>query len=435
MSDMFTRTQWFRQERFGMFIHWGLYAIPARGEWIMSEERIPVNEYEKYFEEFNPVDYDPRTWARLAKEAGMKYVVLTAKHHDGFCLFDSKLTDYKSTNTRCKRDLVREFVDAVRAEGLKVGLYYSLIDWHHENFPKYSDLNHPMRGNEAYKDEKIDFDDYLKYMHGQIEELVTNYGKIDILWFDYSYENLRGEAWKATELMRMVRSHQPDVIIDNRLETSGEGFGSIINETPNYFCGDFASPEQIIPPEGITNVNGNPVPWELCTTMNNNWGYNPADKLYKPTSLLIRKLVECVSKNGNMILNIGPDARGNINAESTQILKELAAWMSKNSASIYGCGAADMPKPEWGRYTKCGNKLYAHIFEAPIGPLALIGVDSSKIDHIRRLADGSEVLRGESWITKAYDGIAFVCLGSIPHFTYPLPDPADTVLEITLKEE
>ena len=151
----------------------------------------------------------------------MQYVVLTAKHHDGFCLFDSKLTDYKSTNAPCGRDLVREFVDAVRAEGLRVGLYYSLLDWHHPDFPKYNDPIHPMRGNPAYQDEKIDFDRYLAYMHGQIEELVTNYGKIDILWFDYSYGELRGEAWKATELMQMVRRHQPDVIVDNRLERRG----------------------------------------------------------------------------------------------------------------------------------------------------------------------------------------------------------------------
>lgn len=435
MTDLFPRSQWFRHDRFGMFIHWGLYAIPGRGEWVMSEERIPKEEYERFFDEFNPVAYDPVQWARLAKQAGMKYVVLTAKHHDGFCLFDSKLTDYKSTNTVCKRDLVREFVDAVRAEGLRVGLYYSLIDWHHPDFPKYGDLNHPMRGNDAYKDEVIDFDRYLTYMHGQIEELCTQYGKIDLLWFDYSYEDLRGEAWQATKLIEMVRRHQPDVLIDNRLETSGEGFGSIITEQPSAYCGDFASPEQIIPPEGITNVHGTPVPWELCTTMNNNWGYNPTDTVYKPAALLIRKLVECVSKNGNMILNVGPDALGRLPAQSVDTLHALGAWMQKNASSIHGCGAAGLPKPEWGRYTKRGQTLYAHVLETPIGPLALTDVPPDSIASIRRLADGTQVKRGESWITKAYDNLAFACLGDIPHFTYPLPDAADTVLEITLKEE
>ena len=213
-QEIWNRTEWFRKERFGMFIHWGLYAIPALGEWVMSEKRMTVEEYEKYFEQFDPTDYNPREWARLAKKAGMKYAVLTAKHHDGFCLFDSALTDYKATNTKAGRDLVREFLDAFRAEGLKVGLYFTLIDWHHPDYPKYNDMHHPMRGNEAYKDENINFDRYLEYMHGQVEELVTNYGKLDILWFDFSYDNMCEDTWKAEELIRMVRKHQPDVIID-----------------------------------------------------------------------------------------------------------------------------------------------------------------------------------------------------------------------------
>ena len=173
------RTKLFMDARFGMFIHWGLYSIPACGEWVMSEKEMTVEEYRTYFEQFDPVDYDPKKWVRLAKEAGMKYVVLTAKHHDGFCLFDSKLTDYKSTNTKAGRDLVREFVDACREEDLKVGLYFSIIDWKHPDFPKYGDRQHPMRNNEAYKDEKIDFDRYLDYMHGQVKELVTHEMPLD----------------------------------------------------------------------------------------------------------------------------------------------------------------------------------------------------------------------------------------------------------------
>ena len=181
-----------------------------------------MKEYEKYFDLFDPVDYNPREWVRLAKEAGMKYAVLTAKHHDGFCLFDSKLTDYTAVHTKAGRDLVREFVDACREEGLRVGFYFSIIDWHHPDFPKYGDRQHPMRNNESYKDEKIDFDRYLDYMHAQVKELVTNYGKLDLLWFDFSYDDMCGEKWRASELIRMVRKYQPDVIIDNRLEGSGE---------------------------------------------------------------------------------------------------------------------------------------------------------------------------------------------------------------------
>ena len=434
MTEREKRVQWFQNARFGMFLHWGLYAIPGRGEWYMSNARIPAEQYERYMQEFTAKAYDPRDWARRAKRAGMQYVVLTAKHHDGFCLFDSKLTDYKSTNAPCGRDLVREFVDAVRAEGLRVGLYYSLLDWHHPDFPKYNDPIHPMRGNPAYQDEKIDFDRYLAYMHGQIEELVTNYGKIDILWFDYSYGELRGEAWKATELMQMVRRHQPDVIVDNRLETSGEGFGSLVTEQPAYYSGDFVSPEQLLPPEGIRNVRGERVPWELCATMNNNWGYTPYDTCYKPASMLIRKLVECVSKGGNMILNVGPDGRGNIPTKSEEILTEMGKWMDKNKESIYGCGISQLEKPDWGRYTQNGDVIYAHVYETPLGALPLYGIGPDKLESVTYLADGSEVNRGEAWNTVLYPDVAFLSFGENPVFTYPLPDEKDTVLKIRLRQ-
>ena len=192
------RMKWFTEARFGMFLHWGLYAIPARGEWVRSQERISLADYQPYFEEFNPADYDPVRWAKTAKAAGMKYMVLTAKHHDGFCLFDSQLTDYTALHTPCKRDLVREFLEAGRAEGLKVGLYYSLLDWHHPDYPHFSDPNHPMRGNPDYLDEGRDFNRYLNYMHGQVRELCTNYGKLDILWFDFSYDNLRVRKLSAS---------------------------------------------------------------------------------------------------------------------------------------------------------------------------------------------------------------------------------------------
>ena len=194
------RTEWFREARFGMFIHWGLYAIPARGEWVKSIEKISTEDYQQYFEEFNPVRYNPREWAKLAKEAGMKYAVLTTKHHDGFCLFDSAYTDYKSTNTKCGRDLVKEYVEAFRAEGLKVGFYYSLLDWHHPDYPHYGDRQHPMRDNEAYKDTPHNWDNYITYFHNQVRELLTNYGKIDLMWFEFSYDN---ESLEGTQFQHM----------------------------------------------------------------------------------------------------------------------------------------------------------------------------------------------------------------------------------------
>ena len=284
----------------------------------------------KYFEEFNPVDFEPRKWAKAAKEAGMKYVVLTAKHHDGFCLFDSQYTDFKSTNTKCGRDLVAEYVDAVRAEGLKVGLYFSLLDWFHDDFPHYGDRNHPMRNNPAYKNDDRDFDRYLTYMHNQVREICTNYGKLDVLWFDFSYDTLRGEAWKATELINMVRKLQPDVIIDNRLEVSGEGYGSLAAGNPTPYHGDFVSPEQMIP-RWHPGCKWNDIAWESCVTMNNHWGLlcqrpllqTGTDADQKCWSSAYRRVETC-------FWNVGPDARGNIPEESIERLAEIGKWMKKN---------------------------------------------------------------------------------------------------------
>ena len=428
------RTKWFMDARFGMFIHWGLYAIPACGEWVMSEREMTVAEYEKYFDLFDPADYQPREWARLAKAAGMKYAVLTAKHHDGFCLFDSALTDYKATNTKAGRDLVREFLEAFRAEGIKVGLYFSIIDWHHPDFPKYGDRQHPMRNREEFKDEQIDFDRYLTYMHGQVKELVTNYGKLDLLWFDFSYDDMCGEKWKATDLIRMVREYQPDVVIDNRLEGAGDNHGSIATANPLIYSGDFASPEQIIPPGGVQDELGEQIPWELCATMNNHWGFCNYDYDYKSPEMLVRKLVECVSKGGNMILNVGPDARGNIPRQSVGVLREIGAWMEKNGESIYGCGLSTLPKPEWGRYTKKGNVIYAHVYEEPLGALPLYGIAPERLDKVYYVENGSEMKRGEAWNTVLYSDVAFVSFGENPVFTYPLPDRMDTVLKIILKD-
>lgn len=423
------RTAWYTQARFGLFLHWGLYAIPARGEWVRSYENIPADVYDQYAKEFNPRDCDMHAWMEAARDAGMKYAVLTAKHHDGFCLYGSAYTDFKSTNTPAGRDFVREFLDAARDCGLRAGLYFSLIDWRHPDFPHYGDRYHPMRDNPAYGNENRNFDRYLEYLHNQVRELCTNYGKLDLLWFDFSYDHLRGDAWKATELMEMVRSLQPDVIIDNRLEVSGEGFGSLAACEPTPFHGDFVSPEQIIPPRGLVDAHGDPLVWECNCTMNNHWGYCATDHFYKPAPMLIKKLVECVSKGGNLLLNVGPDAEGRFPRESQAILKEIGAWMKENGESIYGCGPAGIEKPDYGRVTRKGNSLFFHLFENTIGPVPLFGVEKERIDCIRRLADGSEVPLSTSWVHSDYPDLAFADLGPDP----VLPDATDTVLEVRLK--
>lgn len=428
-------TDWFTHARFGMFIHWGLYAIPGQGEWYRSQKRVTLEEYQQYFDAFDPVHYDPRVWAKTAKQAGMTYVVLTAKHHDGFCLFDSALTDYKASSTRAGRDLVREFVEAVRAEGLRVGLYYSLLDWHHPDYPKYNDKFHPMRGNPAFKDEQIDFERYLRYMHGQVEELCSRYGKIDIMWFDFSYDDMHSETWRAADLIRMVRRYQPDILIDNRLEGSGSDLGTMADGHPKEYAGNFASPEHALPEQGFSDKTGNPIPWELCTTMNNNWGYVSSDHAWKSAPLLIHKLVECVSKNGNMILNTGPDPYGRIPPESLAVLEHIGSWMRDNAESILRCGASGLPRPDWGRYTRNARNVYAHLFEEPIGPIPLSGLAPEQISRVTLLRDGSEV-RDASLALGARNNrnTYFVTLGQDPNHTYPLPDLWDTVLKIELKE-
>lgn len=419
----------FLNDRFGMFIHWGVYSIPGRGEWIRSHERISVEDYQKYVDEFNPSDYNPREWAKLAKKAGMKYAVMTTKHHDGYCLFDSKYTDYSSKHY-IGRDLIREYVDAFRAEGIQIGFYYSVIDWYHKDYPTYGDLQHPMRDNEAYKDleKEKDLSRYIEYMHGQVRELMTNYGEIDILWFDFSYNNtpesglprMKGETWESTKLVEMIRKLQPNIVINNRLG------GDMRLENPEYFAGDFTSPEQLIPAKGMLNNKGEILPWEACVTLNSSWAYSAKNSEYKSVKTIIRALVECVSKNGNLLLNVGPNSKGQIPKESIEILEEVGKWMKNNSSSIYNCKSSDYERPEWGRYTQNGKLLYAHVMERGIGPISLLGLEG-KIKKARMLHDGSEVIIDRPWNVSKFPNDAFLVLPS-----QKLPDENDTVIEIEL---
>lgn len=437
IEDREKRTRWFMHDRFGMFIHWGLYSIPARGEWVRGDEQLSDEHYMQYFEEWNPIDCNMREWARVAKEAGMKYAVLTTKHHEGFCLWDSQYTDFKTTNTKCKRDFVKEYVKAFRDAGLKIGFYYSLLDWQHPDYTVRGDMYHPNRNRPecCIKEEQRDFSRYLKYMHNQVYELMTNYGKIDLLWFDFSYENHIGRDWKGEELLTMVRSLQPDIIINGRLEANGESYGSALSDNPSIFTGDFTCPEMIIPPYGLKTPSGRLIPWEACYTLNNNWGYAPFDLHYKTSSQIIKKLVECTSKNGNMIVNISPDSKGNIPGIQKEILNRVGTWMKKNSESIYGCGMAeDLPKPEWGRYTRKGNKVYAHITEESIGAIALPGL-KGRVKKARRLADGFEMRMLTPWVAKEFPDYEFMNYSVPECFSFTVDQTSVEVIEIELKED
>ncbi len=424
------RVRWFRQARFGIFFHFGLYAIPARGEWVRSTERMPEEAYQPFFDAFDPTRFDARAWARAVKDAGAAYAVLTAKHHDGFCLFDADNTDYKSTRTPFGRDIVREFLDAFRAEGLKVGLYYSLLDWHHPDYPHYGDRHHPLRDDPARTNDGRVWERYVDYMHAQVRQLCTDYGRLDLMWFDFSYDDMLGEKWRAADLAHMVRTLQPDILLNNRLEASGEGFGSLYQCQPTPWHGDFITPEQMIPPAGLRDVHGDPLVWESCVTMNNSWGYVRTDRHYKSADLLIKKLVECVSKGGNMILNVGPTAAGEFPPEATAILDRIGRWMAKNAESIRACGPADLPKPDFGRFTRNGNALYLHIYENALGPLPVPQIRKSDILSASMLADGSEVPLSSSWVHSDYPDVCFLDLGPDP----ALPDKTDTVVKLLLRE-
>ena len=384
-------TAWFRHDRFGMFIHWGLYSMPARHEWVKTREFIPEEKYDKYFQYFNPDLYDARAWAKQAKAAGMKYAVLTTKHHEGFCMFDTKYTDYKCTNTLAGRDLVREYVDAFRAEGLRVGFYYSLIDWHHPDFP--IDRLHPRRKDENAEElnRGRDMKKYAQYMRDQVTELLTNYGKIDILWFDFSY-TAKGEGfalsgkgkddWEAEKLIATVRALQPGIIIDNRTEIEQ----------------DLWTPEQYQPNRWVRHAEtGELVTWEACQTFSGSWGYHRDETSWKSPEMLIRMLIKTVSLGGNLLMNVGPTARGYLDRRAEAALAAYADWMKYNSRSIYGCTMAEPELlalcPEGCRMTQSedGKRLYLHLFDYPFQSLHIPGL-AEQVDYAQFLHDGSELL-------------------------------------------
>lgn len=376
-------TGWFVNDRFGMFIHWGLYAMAARHEWVRNYEEINDADYQIYFELFNPDLFRPAEWARAAKAAGMKYFVITTKHHEGFCLWDTKYTDYKVTNTPAGRDLLREVVDAFRAEGLKVGFYYSLIDWHHPDFT--IDRVHPLRNSpdRAKLNAGRDMKRYAKYMRDQVTELLTNYGKVDVLWFDFSYPGEDGKGcndWESEKLIKLVRKLQPDVIVDNRLDLPGSG--------------DIVTPEQIMPDTAPLGEDGKTAVWEGCQTLSGSWGYHRDELTWKSRKMCIEMLVNHVSLGGNLLMNVGPTARGYLDNRALDRLEGYAEWMKYNERAIYGCGAAPakFKAPADCRYTYNPEtkRLYLHIFAWPYKHITLPGL-AGKIRYAQFLHDGSEV--------------------------------------------
>lgn len=392
---------WFLHDRFGMFIHFGLYSMPSRHEWVKSVEKISEEHYDIYKEFFNPDLFDAKQWAKKAKEAGMKYAVMTAKHHEGFCMFDSVYTDYKSTNTPAKRDFIKEYVEAFRAEGLKVGIYYSLIDWHH---PEYQiDIFHPRRAEPDAEEmnKKRDMNKYREYMFNQVRELLTNYGTIDILWFDFTYPNMESvrneynqfaikdykewmpwtntDTWDSENLIKMIREINPDIIINDR------------TGIPQ----DISTPEQTLTTEWPkypgTEENA---AWEACQTFSGSWGYYRDEMSWKSPETLIRILLMSVTGGGNLIMNVGPTSRGYFDKRADKALSVYAEWMKYNGRSITGCTKAE---PEFTAPTgtlltqsEDGKRLYIHLVDYPFSEMMMANM-AGKIKYAQFLHDGSEI--------------------------------------------
>ena len=363
------RMAWWREARFGMFIHWGLYAVPAgvwngeqvpgAGEWIMHTKRITPKEYESLLAEFNPVKYDADAWVRLAKEAGMKYIVITSKHHDGFCLWDSKFTDYDVMSTPYGRDLLRPLTEACKRHGVRLCFYHSIMDWHHPD---------------ANKD---GWPAYVAVMKAQLRELIQDYGPLGVLWFDGEWV----AEWtpeQGAQLYAELRRLQPDLIINNRIGKNRRmpGAGGV---------GDFDTPEQYIPGTGL------PFDWESCMTMNDTWGFKLHDHNWKSTETLIRMLADTASKGGNFLLNIGPTAEGLIPEPSVERLRAMGAWLRRNGEAIYATGPSPFRSLPWGRCTSKPGKLYLHVFDWPSsGRLTVPGL-RTPVKQARLLANGAPV--------------------------------------------
>src|SRR5580692_4728905 len=352
--DQQRRMQWWHDAKFGMFIHFGLYAAHGRHEWAMENEAIPVAEYQNFTAGFNPGPGSARGWARLAKAAGMKYMVLTSKHHEGFCNWDTKLTNYNAVKYGPKRDVIREYVEAARAEGLRVGFYYSLMDWHHPDGAR-------CQTDPAARRRFVD------YTHGLIRELLTNYGKIDVLWYDVSWP-LDAQGWESNRMNEMVFQLQPEIIVNNR----------------NKLEGDFATPEQKI----VAETGGRA--WESCMTLNDSWGYQRADDNWKNSKTIIRNLISCVRDGGNYLLNIGPKPDGSVPEESVKVLTEVGHWMDTNGESIYKSDPCQVRRSNYASFTRTGNTLYMHVHFWPGEYVAISGL-KAKVKTAHLVKTGAEV--------------------------------------------
>jgi alpha-L-fucosidase len=420
------RMKWWRDARFGMFIHWGLYAIPAGkwdgqsvggiGEWIMNSANIPVEQYEQLARQFNPVKFDAARWVGIAKDAGMRYIVITSKHHDGFSLFDSAVSQYDVVDaTPYGKSLLKPLADECRKQGLKFCVYYSIMDWHHPaQYRGSPDQYNPTRIHDDRKQE------YVDYMKSQLKELLNNCDPA-VLWFDGEWPDWWTEP-DAQDLYAFLRDLKPELIINNRIGKGRQGMEGLSKEDQEY-AGDFGTPEQQIPATGIPGVD-----WESCMTMNNTWGYVSADQNWKSAETLIRNLIDIASKGGNYLLNVGPTAEGEIPVASVERLAAIGDWMKKNGESIYGTQASPFAETPWGRCTRKTlangtTRLYFHVFDWPSdGQLTVPNVPGTP--QRAQLLDG-----GKALTMTRQDSTAVISLPATA------PDPVATVVALDVQPD
>jgi alpha-L-fucosidase len=424
-------TAWFTDARLGLFIHWGLYAMGARHEWLQHREQIPAERYEKYLRYFEPDLYDPGQWADAAADAGMRYFVVTTKHHEGFCLWDSAHTDYKATRSGAGRDLLTPMVEAFRQRGLRAGFYHSLIDWHHPDYridPHFGPYRN--QANRGQLNEGRDQSRYAAYVREQVRELLTQFGPVDILWLDFSFPHLGAEgkgrdAWESQRLYDLVRQLQPRIILNDRLDLP-DGW-------------DVKTPEQYQPRQWLT-VDGQKVVWEACQTMSGSWGYHRDEASWKSVDQLVRMLVDTVSKGGNLLLNVGPTGRGQFDRGALDRLAGIGRWMKRHSRSIYGCTAApeQFQAPADCRLTYDGRRrrLYVHLFAWPFRHLHLQGAAYvQQVDYAQLLADASELPMHVSDPRTQAQNITMPGSSDTLVLDLPVVQPDDTVpvIELILK--
>jgi alpha-L-fucosidase len=421
------RMEWWRDARFGMFIHWGVYSVPAGffqgkpvpgiGEWIEASGAIPPEEYAKFPPRFNPVKYDAKQWVRIMKDAGVKYVVITSKHHDGFAMFDSKLTDWDIVDaTPYKRDVLRDLSRECKKAGIKFCTYHSILDWHHpaqQPNPQAKDFHASLANNMMKPGRK---QEYLTYLKGQLKEILDNYDP-EVLWFDGEWVSWWTED-DAKDLYNYLRSLKPSLIINNRIGKGRKGMEGL-NKGEGY-AGDFGTPEQQIPPSGLPGVD-----WESCMTMNDTWGYKSNDHNWKSSTTLIRNLCDIASKGGNFLLNIGPTSEGEIPPASVERLADIGKWTRVNGDAIYGTHASPYrEKLPWGRVTSRKGKLYLHVFDWPADRKLGIPALENRVKRAYLLADKKHRLPVEQYGA-----------GIVVDLPATAPDPIATVIVVELNGE